>query len=1072
MIRLSQIGAATLAALLSVPALAAGGAAPAAAPAFDSSLIAGLGARNIGSATMSGRIAALAGRLGDDGKVTLFVGSASGGVWRSLDGGTTFKPVFDKQPVLSIGAIALDPTNAKVVWVGTGESWTRNSVSVGNGIYRSADGGDTWQYKGLPESERINRILVDPTHADTLYACVPGKLWSDSADRGLYKTSDGGAHWALVLKGPNLSTGCSGLTMDPRNPKRLFAGLWDFRRQGWTFRSGGNGPGAASGSGLFLTEDGGATWARLDDKSAQGLPPGPWGRLDVEIAPSKPEVVYAVIEGVRSALYRSDDGGKTWNERDRSTAMVWRPFYFSRLVVDPSNADRIYKPDGRLIASEDGGKSFADVSGGTHGDHHDVWINPKNSSEVITGDDGGLWFSHDGGNKWWKADNLPVSQFYHVSVDDRDPYQVYGGLQDNSSWVADSAYPNGITNGRWENLYGGDGMWTFADPTDRNFAYAEAQGGTIGRIDRRSLTHRDIQPRAGFKEKLRFNWNTPIALSPHDPTKLYLGAQFLFLTQDHGQSWVRLSPDLTTNDPEKQKQEESGGITVDNSAAEMHTTIYSISESPKDAKLIWVGTDDGNVQLTRDGGGHWRNLVGNLKGLPPASWVSWIEASPHDAATVYAAFDRHSFGDMSPWVYTSRDYGASWTRLAGPDSGIRGYAHVIREDPVNPRILYLGTEYGLFVSIDGGAHFAEFTGSAFPHVAVRDLAFQSRDQDLVLATHGRGLWIIDDLTTLRALAAADLKREFAFLPSRPVQQRLQGGGGWAEGDAKFAGANPVDGAVISYYQRARHVFGRMKLEVFDSTGTLIDTLPATTRKGINRVVWTMQRDPPRVPTAAQAAQNGQQGPRVLPGTYTLRMTKGGKVYEQSLEVGLDRRATYTLADRKAQFEAAMKAHALFGRMTDVVDRLNGYRLLARQRLDSPGAKPEARAALEAFAAKADELRKLVVATKEGGAITGEERLREHLDYAYGALLSYEGRPGSYQTERVDVLARELAEVEAGTQSLTSKDLPALNAVLGKAGAEPIAGAEASARGSQYAALEALKAKEERAVATTGRAERD
>ncbi|HXQ31444.1 MAG TPA: hypothetical protein VN790_05705 [Steroidobacteraceae bacterium] len=1059
-------------ALVAVPAIAAQ--APAAAPVADSAVLSGLGARNIGSAAMSGRIAAITGRVEDDGKVTLYVGSASGGVWRSLDDGTTFKALFDKQPVQSIGAIALDPSNRKVVWVGTGEVWTRNSVSVGNGIYRSTDGGDTWEHLGLAESERIDRIVVDPTRSDTVYACVPGKLWSDSAERGLYKTTDGGKSWALVLRGPNLSTGCSGLAMDPRNPARLFAGLWDFRRKGWSFRSGGDGPKAASGSGLFLTEDGGASWHRLDATTAKGLPPAPWGRLDVAIAPSKPDVVYAVIEGVRSALFRSDDGGKTWAEGDRSNSMVWRPFYFSRLVIDPTNPDRLYKPNLRLIASEDGGKSFADVSGGTHGDHHDLWINPKNPREVVTGDDGGLWISHDGGNKWWKADNLPVSQFYHVSVDQRDPYQVYGGLQDNSSWVGDSAYPGGISNSRWENLYGGDGFWAFPDPTDRNFAYAEYQGGHLAHIDRRTLNQRDIQPRAGFKEKLRYNWNTPLALSPSDPQTLYMGAQFLFVTRDHGQSWTRISPDLTTNDPAKQKQEESGGITVDNSAAEMHTTIYSIAESPRDRNLIWVGTDDGNVQLTRDGGKHWANLVSNIKGLPAASWVSWIEAGRHADGVVYAAFDRHTFGDLSPWVYRSADFGASWTRIVGPDSGVRGYAHVIKEDPADPQLLYLGTEFGLYISIDRGGHWAEFKGGNFPSVAVRDLAVQPRERDLVIATHGRGIWIIDDLTPLRALASTDLAREVAFLPGRPIQQRIEGNGGWADGDAKFRGQNPPDGAVINYYQRTRHVFGRLKLEVFDSAGTLVDTLPATTRKGINRVVWSMQVAAPRVPTAAQAAESATSGPRVVPGTYTVRLTKGGQVYEQRLEVGLDARATYSVEDRKAEFGAAMRAHALFGRMTDLVDRLNGYRLLAQHRRDDPHADRATREALEHFIAKVEELRQKVVATKEGGAITGEQRLREFLDEAYGALLSYEGRPGEYQVERVAVLERELAEVETGAAELARTDLPAVNRRLDKARIAPIAARAASERGALYAALDALRHADERAaVAAAGvRGERD
>ncbi|MBS0375076.1 MAG: sialidase [Proteobacteria bacterium] len=1066
--------AAALAALATATVVAAPAAPP--APVVDSAVVSGLGARNIGSAVMSGRIAAIAGRAEDDGKITLVVGAASGGVWRSLDGGTTFKPVFDKMPSQSIGAIALDPTDPKVIWVGTGESWTRNSVSVGTGLYRSTDGGDSWSFAGLPESERVARILVHPKDGNTVYACVPGKLWSDSADRGLYKTTDAGKTWSLVLKGPNLSTGCASLAMDPRNPDRLFAGLWDFRRKGWTFRSGGEGPKAPSGSGLFLTEDGGKTWKTLDAKSNAGLPPGPWGRLEVAIAPSKPDVVYAVIEGVRSALFRSEDGGKTWEERDRSNPMVWRPFYFSRLVIDPTNPDRVYKPNLRLIASEDGGKSFSTIAdavgeSGTHGDHHDLWINPKNPRYVVTGDDGGLWISVDGGNKWNKVNNLPVSQFYHVSVDSRDPYQVYGGLQDNSSWAGDSAYPGGITNNRWENLYGGDGFWAFSDPTDPDYAYAEAQGGNIGRINRHTLEKRDIQPQAGFKEKLRFNWNAPIALSPTDPKKLYIGAQFLFLSRDHGQSWARISPDLTTNDPQKQKQEESGGITVDNSAAEMHTTIYSIAESPRDGNLVWVGTDDGNLQLTQDGGAHWRNVAGNVKGLPPSSWVSWVEAGHFADGTVYAAFDRHTFGDLTPWVYASRDFGQSWTRIVGPGAGVRGYAHVVREDPVNPAVLYVGTEFGLWISVDGGGHWAEFKGGNFPSVAVRDLAFQGRDQDLVIATHGRGLWIVDDLTPLRALADLDLRSEVAFLPSRPIQQRIRAGGGWPEGDATFRGQNPSTGAVISYYQPTRHVFGRIKLEVYDSAGKLVDTLQAGKRKGINRVVWSMSVDPPRVPTAAQAAGAGFSGPRVVPGRYVVRLTKGDKTYEQTLEVGLDRRATFSVDDRKAQFAAVMKAHALFGRMSDLVDRLNGLRLLAQQRRGGLPGSPALRDALQQFEDQVDELRKKVVATKEGGAITGEERLREHLDSAYGALMSYEGRPGDYQVERVAVLERELAEVEADAKKLAETTLPGLNDKLKQAGAEPLALAAADEAGERYAALDAL-AKLKSGEAAAAATERD
>ena len=1045
---------------------------PANAANADASVISGLGARNIGSAQMSGRISALAARVEPDGKVTLFVGAASGGVWKSTDGGTTFHSVFDKQPVQSIGAIALDPTNDDVVWVGSGESWTRNSVSIGNGIYRSTDRGETWTWLGLPDSERINKILVHPKDGNTVYVCVPGKLWSDSKERGLYKTSDAGKTWTLILKGPNLSTGCSGLVMDPSNPERMFAGLWDFRRKGWTFRSGGEGPTAVSGSGLFLTEDGGKSWVQQTDRNAKGLPAAPWGRLDVEFAPSNPKIVYAVIENVRGALFRSDDGGRSWEERDRSQSMVWRPFYFSNVIVDPTNPERLFKVNYSLIASDDGGKSFSNISAATHGDHHDVWINPKNPKHIITGDDGGLWLSYDGGNKWWKGANLPISQFYHVSADDKDPYQVYGGLQDNSSWAGDSAYPGGITNSRWENLYGGDGFWTFADPADPDYAYAEYQGGNVSRINRKTLEARDIQPKAGFKEKLRWNWNTPIHMSSTEKGTIYIGSQFLHRSRDHGQTWERISPDLSTRDPSKQKQEESGGITVDNSSAEMHTTVYSISESPRNGQVIWVGTDDGNVQLTRDSGKSWTNVVANVRGLPKSSWVSWVEASRFDEGTAYATFDRHSFGDMAPYMYRTRDFGKTWTRLIGPESAVAGYAHVVREDSVNRELLFVGTEFGLWISVDDGRSWAEFKGSNFPRVAVRDLVVQPRDNDLVIATHGRGIWIIDDITPLRALNEETMARDVSFLPSRMLQQRVLAGGGWPEGDATFSGANPTEGAVITYYQKTRHVFGRLKLEVLDATGKVIDTLPAGKRKGINRVVWTMRVKPPRVPTAAMPAQGSSQGPRLLPGNYTIRLTKAGEVYTQALNVDLDRRAQFTLEDRRAQFEAVMEAHALFGRMSDLVDRLNGIKAMAAERAAAPGVNAKLKKQLTALSDKAEALRKQVVATKEGGAITGEERLREQLDYAYGALSSYEGKPADYQIERVRVLAKELAEVESAAEALARDDVARSNALLNRLGLEPMTLAEAERRGAQYAAIKALnETQEERALGAT-RAERD
>ncbi|MGO9802574.1 MAG: WD40/YVTN/BNR-like repeat-containing protein [Steroidobacteraceae bacterium] len=1029
--------------------LAAGGPAAvrAADAVADSGVISGLGARNIGAAAMSGRISALAGYTDASGKLIVLVGAASGGVWKSTDSGTIFKPVFDKQTVQSIGSIAIDPTHHENMWVGTGETWTRNSVSIGDGIYKSTDGGETWSNVGLRDSERISRIVVDPRASDTVYACVPGKLWSDSAERGLYKTTDGGRSWQLVLKGANLSTGCADVTMQPGSPDVLLASLWDFRRKGWTFRSGGDGPKAASGSGLYRSSDGGKSWTELTHESAKGLPAKPYGRIALAYAPSEPQTVYAFIESTDSALFISHDGGASWDKGDKSTWMVWRPFYFANLIVDPKNAKRVFKTDGALILSEDGGHSFTTVGGfqGAHGDVHDIFVDPANSQHVFSADDGGLWISYDGGNKWWKTDNLPISQFYHVSVDNADPYHVYGGLQDNSSWVGDSAYPGGITSSRWENMFGGDGFWMFADPTDPNYVYAEAQGGTIGRVNMRTHETRDIQPKLGAEElklykKLRFNWNTPIALSPHDPATLYIGAQFLFRSRDHGQSWQRISPDLTRNDPNKQKQEQSGGVTVDNSVAEMHTTIYSISESPLASGTIWVGTDDGNVQLTRDDGAHWTNLVGNVRGLPRGAWVNWVQASSFDPATAYAAFDCHTFGDMAPYVYVTRDFGKTWSPLvtAREPKGVRGYAHVIKEDTVDKSLLFLGTEFGLWISVDGGAHWGEFKGGDIPAVAVRDLAVQPRDNDLVLATHGRGIWIVDDITPLRHLTPELLSQDAAFVSARPVQQRIEANGGWPNGAAAFVGDDPPDGAVITYYQRTRHLFGKLRIEVLDAGGHVIDQLPPTSRRGLARVLWTMHLPPPHVPPAVQIAFNSTQGPRLVPGTYTIRMEDNGKTYQTKISVGLDKRVTWSLADRQAQFDASMKVYTLFNDETQFYGRIAGL----RQQVAAAGKglpKDDALGKrLTGFDQQLDKIRKEIVATTEGGAITGEERLREHTDQLYGALNQWEGPPSAYQLDNIAGLRSQLSDITAEFSKVTGKELPQLNALLKAKGAQPLA----------------------------------
>jgi photosystem II stability/assembly factor-like uncharacterized protein len=995
---------------------------------FDSGTISGLSARNIGSAVMSGRIAAID-AFDDNGKVTVFAGSASGGVWKSINGATTFKPVFDHESVQSIGAITIDPSNHKIVWVGTGEGWTRNSTSIGNGIYKSTDSGENWTNVGLKDSERIARILVDPSDSNTVYACATGHLWNDSDERGVYKTVDGGKTWKKVLAGANGSTGCAMLSMSAKEPKTVYASMWDFRRQGWTFRSGG------PGSGLFKSTDGGDHWTELSSANNKGLPEKPYGRIAVAVAPSKPNVVYAMIESKQSSLYRSDDGGKTWTKGDSSQYMVWRPFYFANLIVDPKDENKVFKPDLILLVSTDGGRSFSSTAN-AHGDFHTVWIDPSNTNIIFAGDDGGFWSSIEGGTRWAHAWNLPVSQFYHVSTDDASPYHVYGGLQDNSVWVADSSYPGGISNSRWENIYGGDGMWVFPDPSDPTYIVTEYQGGEIARINRYTLEGRNIKPQPGYKEKrLHFNWNTPIHMSPNEKGTMYIGAQYLFRSRDHGQSWERISPDLSTNDPEKQKQEESGGITVDNSAAEMHTSIYSISESPKNGQLIWAGTDDGNLQITRNGGKTWTNVTANVPGLGKNSWVSTIKAGLFDEGTAYATFDRHTFGDMAPYAYKTTDFGKTWTPLVTPDSGVRGYAHVITEDTVDPKLLFLGTEFGLWISIDGGAHWAQYKGSNFPAAAVRDIVIQPRESDLVLATHGRGIWIIDDISSLRSLTPELMAKDAVLLESTGIQY-INANGGWSEGDSTFFGASRTTDAYITYYQKSRHIFGDLKIEIFDQDGKLMDTIAGSKHRGLNRTTWSMRLKPPAVPPAATAAFEAATGPRVLPGIYTVKMTKGDQVYTAKLHVEMDTRAKYTDLDRRAQYELSMKLYKLLGRLSYAVDSMASVRDGATLRAAKMQATDPLRKNLEQLSQQADALRSKIVATKEGGAITGEQRLREFTTETYGNVTAYDGRPTDDQVARTDALSRELDDVIHDLDQLT-RQLPAINTALQRKKLEPI-----------------------------------
>ncbi len=1011
---------ALLMALVALPAMSA------AQVQLESSTFGGLRARSIGPATMSGRISAI--DVVPEYPLTVYVGSASGGIWKSKDGGLRFEPIFDDH-TMSIGAIKIDPSNHDIVWVGTGETWTRNSVSVGNGVYKSTDGGSTWEFVGLEDSERIARIEIDPMDGNKVFVCATGHLWDANEERGVYRTIDGGETWERVLY-IDENTGCSDISMDHHAPNVLYAGMWEFRRWPYFFNSGG------PGSGLYRSIDGGTTWQELTN----GLPEGEKGRVAVAVSPPQPSRVYALVEAENTALYRSDDMGATWEEMNTSMNIQMRPFYFAYLVPDPVDPDRIYKPGFMLTVSNDGGKAFTSPFSATgfnlpvvHSDLHALWINPNNNEELILGTDGGVYFSYDHGGSWRLSQAIPVSQFYEISYDMEMPYNVYGGLQDNGTWVGPSRGPGAIRPQDWELLNGGDGFHVFVDPADPDFVYAEYQGGMVSRLQKSTGENKGIKPYPDEgEEKLRFNWNTPLHVRQANPGTLYLGTQYVYRTRDRGDSWERISPDLTTNDPEKQKQEESGGLTTDNTTAENHTTIITISESPVNPQVIWAGTDDGNLQVTQNDGGDWTNVVRNVPNLPDATWVSHVEASRFDAATAYVTFDGHRTGDMATYVFRTTDYGASWQPLM--TDAIEGYAHVVKGDLENSNLLFLGTEFGLYLSLDGGQSWARFEND-LPKVAVHDLALHPREHDLIVGTHGRGIFILDDITPLRALTPEVLESDVALLPTRPAVQIIGGGQSWFSGNDQYVGRNPPRAAAIVYYLKKRHIFGDFNIEVYDSDGELLKTLPAGKIKGINRVDWPMRYPPPKVPPASSLIM-AFEGPRVPEGTYTYRLVKGNDTYEGQVSLVVDPRSPHSAEDRQLQQRTALGIYDMLERLTYVVDALVDLRDQARERAEETDGGTAKR--LNEYADKLDEFRSSIVSTSEAGLFGGEEKLREELGNLYGSVNGYAGRPTDSELERLESLSRQMAEAEAEFTEITAeREFSRINSDLEKKELTPL-----------------------------------
>ncbi|HET9431135.1 MAG TPA: hypothetical protein VFO70_08160, partial [Chitinophagaceae bacterium] len=703
--------------------------------------------RNIGPAGMSGRITTIDAIVSNPD--IIYLGSASGGVWKTVNGGHQWTPVFDEQPIQNIGALAIQQSNPNIIWVGTGEGNPRNSLNLGAGIYKSLDAGKTWKKMGLEKTQCIHRVIIDPVNPNIIYAAAIGNPYAEHPDRGVFKTTDGGETWSKILY-VNDTTGCADLVMDPSNPNKLIAAMWQFRRQPWELKSGG------AGSGLFITIDGGKNWKKLGKED--GIAEAPLGRIGVAFARSMPSRVYAKIEAAKNGFYRSDDGGFKWTLVNSDPPQVTnRPFYYQEIFVDPKNETRIYDVHTFITLSEDGGKSFntSNIAQGVHVDHHAFWIHPENPNFIIEGNDGGIGISKDRGKTWTIDEKIPVGQFYHINVDNEMPYNVMGGMQDNGSWHG-PAYiwgVGGIRNHFWASVGGGDGFDVMPDAEDENWIYNMSQGGNLRKYDRRTGESWSLKPPTlDPKVNLRFNWNAALAQDPHDKKTIYYGSQYLHKSTNKGSSWEIISPDLTTNDTTKIKAfMNTGGLTLDITGAETHCSILTIAPSPREAGLIWVGTDDGNLQLTRDGGKSWTNFRGKIPGMPAGSWIPQIRASVHNAGEAFVVVNDYRRGDMKPYIFRTTDYGKTWKRMVD-ENKVKGYVLCLIQDPAEPNLVFVGTEHGLWVSLDNGNSFEQWK-NGYPSVSTYDLAIQEREADLAIASFGRSLWILDDIRPLRKMAA-------------------------------------------------------------------------------------------------------------------------------------------------------------------------------------------------------------------------------------------------------------------------------------------------------------------------------
>lgn len=1017
---------------------------PAAAPPSKEAVkpFAELKYRSVGP-SQGGRLTRVAGVAGDPR--TYYAAVATGGVWKSVDGGTTWTPVFDDQPTTSIGSIAVAASDPNVVYVGSGEANIRGNVAPGLGIFKSTDAGKTWSHV-WKQTGQIGTMVVHPRNADIAFAAVLGHAFGPNPERGVYRTIDGGKTWQQVLK-KDADTGASDVALDPSNPNIVFAGFWQARRQPWGLTSGG------PGSGLYVSRDGGDSWKPL---TGSGLPEGIWGKVGVAVAPSDGRRVYALIEAEKGGLFRSDDGGATWVLINADRALRQRAWYYSTITVHPQNPNEVWFPQVPLLRSIDGGKSIEYVTGWHHGDHHDLWIDPRDPKRMIIGNDGNPEVSTDGGETWHAA-FLPIGQFYHVSADTRVPFRVAGAQQDlgTAQGPSNSLATGGIDASDWYTVGGGEAGHVVSDWSNPDIVYAGEYLGIFTTYDHKTKQVRatgawpdNPSGWAGADMKYRFQWTAPIAISPHDAATVYHAAQVIFRTRDRGQIWEAISPDLSRNDTSKQ-QWSGGPITGDNTGVETYGTVFAIAESPKQAGLIWAGSDDGLVHVTRDAGKTWTNLTAAIKGLPEWGTVSMIEPSPFDAATAYVVIDAHRLDDMTPYLFKTSDYGKTWVRLDGPLPR-DVYLHAVREDPQQRGMLYLGTERGVMMSRNDGAAWEPLQLN-LPAVPVHDLVV--KDRSLVVGTHGRSIWILDDLTPVRemspAVSAAALhvfpvadtvSWRYAYTPRRPGN-----------------GQNPPRGAMIHYWLKEK-TEGEVVIEITDAKGALVRRLssivpPATgvddnpetdkkrkpaltTAAGVNRAVWDLRWSGATVIRKAKIDMGDPDpGPLALPGTYTVKVTAGGASASTTLVVTQDPRLQVSAADLEAQHALAQRVIADITRLSTLVENIRGVKQQLSARKASLDGVATAKAVVEASDALVGKLDALegklhnptAEVTYDILAMKGGAKLYSRLVPFFDAVTAGDGAPTQGQREVHAALSAELAALEQEYRALVDGDLAALNA---------------------------------------------